>query len=493
MNKLYLLFILFFCISLNYGIAQEKVYRLTLNDVIRIATDQSLDAQIAKNTFNADYWQFRSYKASILPSLNMNATIPNFNRRIADITLPDGSVQFANQTNMTNYLNFNINQNIPLTGGQLYINTNIQRLDVLTDSVVTSYLTNPINIGLRQPIFAYNSMKWEKKIEPLKYEEAKKTYIRSLEDIKLKAVNRFFELAMAQIDVSIEETNYKNNDTLYNISVGRYNMGKIAQNDLLQMELNLLNSKTALNVARFELRDKEFNLKSFLRIIDDAKLELVLPDSIPGLEINSGEAIDLAKKNNPDIVRMSRELIEAESEVSRARAENRFNASIIANFGLTQTAPTAHEAYKEPENLQMISFGIDIPIIDWGQGKGKYKMARSNQEVVKNLIEQQKIDFEQNVLLQVAQFNMQAEQVKTNTKANEVAKNSFDVSKSRFYIGKITVTDLNLALKEKDGAMRNYIASLRLYWNYFYYIRALTLFDFENKMPLNVTFESIIR
>jgi outer membrane protein TolC len=113
--------------------------------------------------------------------------------------------------------------------------------------------------------------------------------------------------------------------------------------------------------------------------------------------------------------------------------------------------------------------------------------------VVKNLIEQQKIDFEQNVLLQVAQFNMQAEQVITNTKANQVAQNSYDVSKNRFYIGKITVTDLNLALKEKDGARRNYISSLRLYWNYFYYIRALTLFDFENKMPLNVTFESIIR
>jgi len=472
--------------------AQEKIRLYTFDEVISLASQQSIDALIAKNSFNASYWQYRSHKALMLPSLNMAATIPDFNRSISPITLPDGSLQFVDQTNMSNFLNFNIRQNIALTGGQIYVSSNLQRLDVLTDSTITSYLTNPINIGIRQPVFAYNSLKWERKIEPLRYEEAKKTYIKNLEDINIKAVNRFFDLALAQINVRISEINYSNNDTLYNISQGRYNMGKIAQNDLLQMELNLLNSKSALNDARLRLSDKEFSLRSFLGIKEEVKIELVIPDSIPGIEINLKKAIDEATKNNPEIVRMSRRLIEAESEVARARAENRFSANIIANYGLAQSAGTLPEAYKDPRNAQTVSFGIEIPILDWGLGKGKYKMAESNQEVVRNQIEQEGIDFEQNIFLEVAQFNMQAEQVMISSKANEVAQNSYEVSKDRFYIGKITVTDLNLALKEKDSAKRQYLTSLWEYWIYYYNMRRQTLYDFERNLPLTEAFEKLI-
>ena len=91
-------------------------------------------------------------------------------------------------------------------------------------------------------------------------------------------------------------------------------------------------------------------------------------------------------------------------------------------------------------------------------------MAQSNQEVVKNRVEQQAIDFEQNVFLEVAQFNIQGEQVMINAKADTVAQGSYEVSKNRYYIGKISVTDLNIALKEKDSAKRNHVSALWQYW-----------------------------
>ena len=380
--------ILFFCLVLQpiLSQAQEKTLTLSLNDVIEMANENSLDALIAKNSFRSSYWSYRSHRATLLPSLNMSAVIPDFNRSISQITQSDGSLEFVEQKNMSNYVNFDIKQNIPLTGGQLYVNTDLQRLDILEDSTITSYLTSPINIGLRQPIFSYNSLKWEKKIEPLKYKEAKKTYVKAVEDINMKAINRFFNLAMAQINVSIAETNYENNDTLYNISKGRYNMGKIAQNDLLQMELNLLNSESTLNEAKLDLRVKEFSLRSFLMIKGDIKIELIVPSETPELEVSTEKAVEEAKKNNPEIIGMERQLIEAESNVARARAENRFNANIVANFGLTQSANNIPDAYKDPRDKQRVSFGIEIPIIDWGQGKGKYKVAKSNQEVIKSRV-----------------------------------------------------------------------------------------------------------
>ena len=297
---------------------------------------------------------------------------------------------------------------------------------------------------------------------------------------------------MAQINVSIAETNYENNDTLYNISKGRYNMGKIAQNDLLQMELNLLNSESTLNEAKLDLRVKEFSLRSFLMIKGDIKIELIVPSETPELEVSTEKAVEEAKKNNPEIIGMERQLIEAESNVARARAENRFNANIVANFGLTQSANNIPDAYKDPRDKQRVSFGIEIPIIDWGQGKGKYKVAKSNQEVIKSRVEQQTIDFEQNVFLEVAQFNMQDEQVHIKAKSDTIAQSSYEVSKNRYFIGKISVTDLNIALKEKDSAKRSYVEALWQYWAYYYNIRRLTLFDFENNAQLTEEFDELI-
>ena len=474
------------------AIGQGKTLNLSLNDVLKLAKYQSLDALIAKNSFRSSYWSHRSYKAMFLPSLSMDATLPDLNRSIAQITQPDGTIDYLGQQNLTNYLNFNIKQNITFSGGQLFVRSNLQRLDVLKDSVITSYLTNPISIGLLQPIFSYNSFKWQRKIEPLKYKEAKKEYINAQETINIRAVSRFFDLVLAQINLSIADINYSNNDTLYNIAKGRYNLGKIAQNDLYQLELNLLNSKSALNQAKLDLQIREFGLKSYLGLNEKTSIHLIVPKEIPGLKIDIPKALSEAKNNNPDIVRMSRQLIEADSDVARAKAENRFNANIVANYGLTQSATTLHDAYKDPRNSSQLSFGIQIPIIDWGEGKGKYKMAQSNMEVVKTSIAKQTIDFEQTVFLEVMQFNMQDEQVMIQAKADTVAQSSYNVSKNRFYIGKISVTDLNITIKEKDSAKRNYIFALRRYWSYYYNIRQLTLYDFQNNFELTENFDQLI-
>jgi hypothetical protein len=45
-------------------------------------------------------------------------------------------------------------------------------------------------------------------------------------------------------------------------------------------------------------------------------------------------------------------------------------------------------------------------------------------------------------------------------------------------IGKIDITNLNIALTEKDNAKRSYLEALRTYWSSYFNLRRLTLFDF---------------
>jgi len=119
-------------------------------------------------------------------------------------------------------------------------------------------------------------------------------------------------------------------------------------------------------------------------------------------------------------------------------------------------------------------------------------MARSNQEVVNTTVQQEQIDFEQQVLLKVMQFSLQDDQLLIAAKADTVAQYSYEISKQRFLIGKIDVLDLNVALEDKDVARRGYIAALREFWTYYYEIRQLTQYDFIKQQTLGASFESLL-
>jgi len=133
-----------------------------------------------------------------------------------------------------------------------------------------------------------------------------------------------------------------------------------------------------------------------------------------------------------------------------------------------------------------------MPILDWGLGRGRYKMAQSNLELAQVTSDQALVDFEQNLILDAEQFNLQKAQVAVAAKSDTVAMRMYEVTKQRFLIGKIAILELNNADTKKDQNRRNYIQALQNYWNYFYNIRNLALFDFVNRKPLETEFEKLL-
>jgi outer membrane protein TolC len=472
--------------------AQASNLIFTLEDVISIAKEQSPMAIMAKHRFRSSYWEYRSYKAKFLPALDLSSTLPDFTRSIDRITLPDGRDAFVSRNIANSSLDLSLIQNIALTGGSIFINSGLQRIDLLSDDT-SSYQSTPISIGFRQPIKAHNSFRWEKKIEPLKYEEAKKNYIDAIEQVTQRAVSYFFNLALAQVNLQIAEINYSNNDTLFRIAQGRYNIGTIAENDLLQMELSLLNAGTALNEANIQLEIRKFQLRSFLGYNETVNIELLIPTSVPELEVDVAFALAEARKNSPDILSMQRQLLEANRDVAQAKAEKGLTANLYATYGLTQQAGLVGQVFDNPQDQERLRIGLEIPIIDWGLGRGRYRMAQSSQEVIKTNVQQAEIDFEQEVMLQVLQFNLQDDQLRIAAKADTIAENRYEVTKQRFLIGNVDVLDLNVALTEKDSAKRGYLSALNNYWSYFYNIRKLTLFDFIAGVPLSAQFDELVQ
>ena len=476
------------------GIIAQDVKKLTFDEVIKLSEEQSPNALIAKHRFRSSYWEYRSYKAQFLPSLTLSGTTPDFSNGLAKVYDSNSDQYIYIPKNTISTLGtLSLSQNIGLTGTVIALSSDLTLYKDIALKLPVNYISDPAYIRITQPIRQYNSLKWQKKIEPVKYDAARKSYLSNIEGVHMSAVTNFFSLALAQINKQISEMNYSNADTLFRIAKGRYQLGTIAEDELLEMQLSWLNAETARKQADMNLRDKEIRLRSFLGYNENVRLELILPDEIPDLQVDMKEVLDLALKNNPDLLNQQINVLNAQSNAAQAKASKGLNASISASLGYSQQAPDIETAYNNLSNSQIVSVHFTMPILDWGLGKGRYQMAKSSLELAQVQANQAVVDFQQNLFLDVEQFNLQKYQVAIAAKSDTVAMKRYEVTKQRFLIGKIAVLDLNDADSRKDQNKRAYVQALQDYWNFFYNMRSITLFDFIKRRPLETDYDKLLQ
>lgn len=472
--------LLFLCFTVS--LAQNKrVY--TLQQVVELAREQSIASQLASTTFSNRYWQYRNYQSNYRPQLSLNGTIPNY-QRYFDINRQDnGSLEFVRTSASSSSLDLSLSQNVFFTGTRVFMSSNMQRIDNLSRHT-HSYLANPAIIGLSQPLFRFNSMWWERKIEPLKYDEAKRRYNADMEEVSVNATNLFFDLLSAQINLKIQQQNVINNDTLFKISKGRYNLGKIAENELLQIELNLMNAQNNLAQAELDADLAMLRLKNFMKLPLEDHVELIEPSSVPAFDVDVNVALTEAKTNSSDILSFQVQKLEADRDVKRAKGEAWLNADVTASYGLTQNADLIPDLYYDPQDQQRLAVTFEIPIVDWGRNKSQVKVAVANRDLVNTQMEQAEQNFHQEIFLLVKQFTMYRQKLIIASKADTIAQKRSDITIKRYMVGKIGIIDLNLAMQEKDQARLDYLNSLRLFWTTYYNIRRRTLYDFEKKAKI---------
>ncbi len=473
--------------------AQGETMDMTLDEVIELASQNSIDAFRIKNMYRASYWEYRYFRADRLPSLTLQATPLDFNHyRSKEYNFETNEEEYVQREYFNSNFNMALNQNIALTGGSLFLQSELGIVKNLGGNQSDSYQTTPISIGYQQSLNGYNALRWKTRIEPVKFERAKKELIESREALAIKAVGKFFNLAGAQIQLNIAENNLASADTLYRIGKGRFQVGTVTQDELLTFELNLLRAKQSLNVSRSEVNRAQTDLNSFLSLDENTVIRCIVPSEIPDIQIRAREAIDKALENNPIVLEHQQRLLEQDQAVARTRSEAGFNTSVFALYGLDQSSPEFSEVYKDPDKSQRFRLGVTIPVVDWGRRKGSYQMAQYNREVARAAIEQDRIDFEQGLLQDVAEFNLQAEQVKTAGLADTVAQKGYEVTLQRFMIGKADVVKLNISRNDLESSRLSYINTVRNYWNYYYSLRRKTLFDFMTRKALSAEYDELL-
>lgn len=464
---------------------------ITLNEAIALARTQSVDAAVALNELKTAYWEYRTFRADLLPEVNLTGTLPNYKKSYSSYQNSDGTYGFVRNNYLELSGDLSIDQNIWLTGGKLSLSTSLDYIRQFGGNGKEQFMSVPINLELTQPIFGVNKLKWNRRIEPVRYEEAKAAFISATEEVTRKTITYFFQLLLAKETLATARQNELNAEHLYKVAGAKREMGQISENELLQLKLSALNAKAATTEAVSNLNANMFQLRAFLGMDENTKLEPVVPESAPDIRMEYNEVLSKALERNSFAQNIRRRQLESDYAVATARGDLR-SVDLFASVGYTGLDKEFTSAYNHLLDNQIVQVGVKIPILDWGKRRGKVRVAKSNREVVLSKIRQEQMNFNQDIFLLVEHFNNQAQQLSIAKEADIIAQQRYKTSIETFLIGKINTLDLNDAQNSKDQARQKHISELYNYWSYFYQIRSLTLWDFERDTELEVDFEEVI-
>ncbi|MGN7720369.1 TolC family protein [Chitinophaga sp. 22620] len=462
---------------------------LVLQDVVALAQRNSPSYYRAQSRALNSLYAYRYFKAGQLPQLVLgidNNSSP-FGETV-EVLQPDGKVEYVRRSTSNTAINLGLRQNVPWTGGTFSVQSNLNRFDEFSSTNTTNYLATPFSINYNQPSVVYNPFYWERKLSPIIYDESKRQYIEDLETAALDGASMFFEALAAQTQEKIYQLNVANQDTLFKISKGRFDLGKIAENELLQIELSLLNARNTLEQATLQKEMAYQELKRFLNMPKDAAIQLTPPETVPLFSVPLDKAVAEAANNRQSVLEFRRRRLEASQDVAEARAYSGYEFNLRAQLGQSNNGQTLGKVYSGGEIQQNFSVGIGIPLMDWGRARYRVRQAKANRDLIEIDVQQAERQFEQEVYLQTQQFNIQKNLLASASKADTIARLRYEITKARYMIGKISITDLNLAQSEKDQASQGYVFALRNFWRAYYTVRKLTLYDFERNEKIRYEF-----
>ncbi len=476
------------------SVPEDNRRTMSLDDVVAIAREQSVPALSAKASFVSSYWAYRTYEASRLPSLTLMADLMSFDRSLRQLqNFETGELGYVTNYNMQNNMSLSLSQNVALTGGSISMTSSLSRTDQFGENPYATWFSRPLTFSYRQPLFGYNSFKWEKLISPKEYEKAKRVYIEAMEQVTGTVAKFYFALMLAKRNHDKASTNYDNTRRMLSIAAERMTLGSVTRDEYLQLELRMLNDSIAINETSIVVKEAQMNLNSILGYDESFEIDPVLDENLPDVQMDYEMVLGKAYENSSFVLDNEIKTLSAESSLAQAKANRGISVSFNADFGLTNTDRTLPGTYRNLLDQEGFGISFTIPILDWGQGQGRVKKAKAAAEVTRASVEQAENDFRRNVFTSVGQFNNQKNQCSVSRRAAIIASERYGLMMEKFRNGGASVMELNTAQNENDDATDNYIMDIYNFWDYYYTIRKITLYDFIEGKDIDVDYNELLK
>lgn len=472
---IYIIFIL----SYLQANAQQDTIVLPLQELLDRASTQSIQAMDAERQLRTSQQDYRLFKSNLMPQLGASILAPNFFKTVRSVEQPNGSLALQSVSQHNASINLSIEQQIAQTGGRLLLQTDLQRYDDFANDQ-KQYSGIPLRLAYAQPLNGFNQLKWQKKMQDVQLEENARKYAIDKEAINGLAVVHYFNLLLAQSNQKAALYNQTVNTNLLKIAQERLALGNISKSELLQIQMELNSAEKGLSAAEYSVQKATTDLWAFLGQQNNTALQLAIPEAQQLPNITLEQAIAQAKKNRPDLFQMQRELLNSEMALDKAKKDYGIQADLFASFGWAGGSQQLEPVYRQAQNEQQFSLQLNIPIVDWGRKKAAVAIAQQELKFTQQAQAQRHIDFHNEIQQALELFQQLENDVKWAKSVKEIAYERFEITRQRYILSDISITELTISQREKDQAEQAYIQSLRSYWLAYYDLRRLTGINFTS-------------
>ena len=465
--------------------AAQKVIILSLSEAVKIAQSQSIDSKLLKIENGISKETYSLQRAQFFPQINFNSSVPGYNSSITSVTQPDGTIKFTTVEQAFSTMGVSLTQILVATGGSITASSNINRFDRLTGNRSTNFNTQPFVLGLNQPLFRFNESSFILKNANINYLISSKIFIKRQEELALK-VSTLFHIVLS-LQTTMDQLSFAQNstDTLLLFAKQKLVLGKIEEDEFLQLQIEQSNTKMQLMQTVNNYRLAKNNLLNLLNLNDD-NIDLVLVPTEPSsFELNSQQLLttlfDYFKLNNPQFEQYKLGIETNKADIKRAKLNRLPNINLVAGYGSNQSAANLNDAYQNVLTQQNVTLGISMPLYTSGTNTANLKIAAYQQQNLQLQFQQFEQQILNDLLKQLQTYEMASLQINTAHFADSISQRRYEISHNKYIAGKINYTDLLIAQNQQLQAKQGYVNAIAAYWQAYYQLRVTTMYDIEKQ------------
>lgn len=471
---------LLFC-SVSKG--QEKL-SLTIGDAIRTAQDSTVTAYINEVSRQKAEWEYRQFLAGRKFQLSIIVN-PTYNKYV--------NTPYLDYFKEYNYnilgarAEIRLEQQMNSLGGEFYAATSALYNEYLAGCKDIDRIFNsiPLGIGYTNELLGYNPYKWEKEIETIKFEAASKKYSYNLQQIALEASSYYLDYLVASEELRICRTNLDVLTRLYEIAKEKIEIAAITKSELISIQLQYVNAQNSIYSHEQTVNDCRKELLSYLRIEDHGQvLEAKIPEPAGTLEINNDDVVSYALANSPRMMEVKEKILKSRQAADKSNIEKGLQLGLDVNVGVQSNSSRIASLFDVPASFAVVGVGLSIPLVDHGLAASRSKAAESEVKIA----ELEEEDLTRLLILEatstLSDFISQQTILRRTMETLDLADESFQLVEDLYTSGLSDINTFLLSQISKDNSYQNYLESLRKYWESYYKLQALCLYDFIRNEPL---------
>jgi outer membrane protein TolC len=470
---------------------------LTYDEAIRIALGKSYTVKSYLENKIAMEQYFNYYKAQFKPRLDFSVFTPSWNENVIQVQRADGLPVYNSFGSMQFGGNLQFTYILP-TGGNFALTSLMYRDNLATTlaqqdfiELKTNQAYTSLSLSFNQPIFTTNTLRQNLDEAKYRYEKSENYFTRAQMDIIYDVTHAFFSLYRATREVEIAQEKLKNSEESLRISKLKSETGRIPQGDVLIAEVEMAQNQANLLESQGRLEKEEDNLKQLIGLGLEEDIQIITDLQYETFSIDLMKAIQEALNNRLELDEAGLDIELQEIQLDRAKRIREFKGNISAYYDITGVSTlgtgstldlfqSSFDNFVDRPPNRGITLTLSYPLFDWGRGSARVQQERANLRSRKLDLDNLRITITRQVRDVVRSVKEAHKRLEIHETNQEVAQQSYAISRMRFENGDITSQELAMEQERLATSQLNYLNAFITYQLAVADLKRKTLWDFQN-------------